>query len=313
MRYEQFPPSAGLAPIVERYWLLEGAPDEIGAEPILPDGHPEIIVHAGDPFVEVDAGGVGRPQARVLFAGQLTRAMRVKPSGLSRIAGARLRPFGGYALLGRPQHPFTDRVVPMQELDAPLAAHLLDRVATLPADHDLVTALDAALAPAAAAAGAREISLAPIVDLAITRRGLVRVSDLAAAAGVGPRQLERTFQTQVGLSPKIFLRILRFQEVLNAVRRPAGADGASGDEDRHEQDVRSWADLALAHGFYDQAHFIRDFKGFVGESPTAWNVDASSLAALFSALRRGGAIGDTRAQNSNSTPADGTRGIRRSK
>jgi AraC-like DNA-binding protein len=270
VRYEQFPPSPVLAPVVERLWLLEGEAHEIAAEPIPPDGHPEIIVHAGDPFVEV-IDGVRRPQNRVLFAGQITHAVEVAPSGYSRMAGARLRPYGAFAIFGAPQQQYADRIVPLAEIDPTLAGRLTNDVAALGLTGDLVPALDAALVPAAQSA--RPAVVAPAVALALERRGLVRVADLAARAGLGARQFERRFQEQVGLPPKLFLRILRFQEVLNAIR--------------YGLDATSWADVAAAHGFYDQAHFIHDFKGFVGESPAAWNVGEASLAAIFSAIRRG--------------------------
>jgi AraC-like DNA-binding protein len=271
LRYEQFAPSPALSPVVERLWLLEGEAHEIAAEPIPPDGHAEIIVHAGEPFVEIHEG-VRRLQDRVLFAGQITRAVQVAPSGYSRMAGARLRPYGAFALFGGPQQRYTDRIVPLAEIDSTLARRLARAVAGLGLTGDLVPALDAALAPAAAKA-TREVVVAPAVSLAIEQRGLVRVDDLAAHVRLGARQFERRFQEQVGLSPKLFLRILRFQEVLNAIR--------------YGLDATSWADVAAAHGFYDQAHFIHDFKGFVGESPAAWNVGEASLAAIFSAIRRG--------------------------
>src|SRR6188508_2611265 len=102
LKYEQFDPSPALAPVVERLWLLEGEAGEIAAEPIPPDGHPEIIVHAGEPFVEI-VNGRRRPQARVLFAGQITRAVQVAPSGYSRLVGARLRPHGAFVLFGGSQ------------------------------------------------------------------------------------------------------------------------------------------------------------------------------------------------------------------
>jgi len=271
LRYEQFEPSPALAPVVERLWLLEGQAGEIAAEPIPPDGHPEIIIHAGEPFVEI-VNGRRRLQERVLFAGQITRAVQVAPSGYSRLAGARLRPHGGFMLFGGSQRRYADRIVPLADIDARLARRLARGVAGLGLTGDLVPALESVLAPVAAAV-TRTVVVAPAVALALERRGLVRVADLAAPVRLGARQFERRFQEQVGLPPKLFLRILRFQEVLNAIR--------------YGLDATSWADVAAAHGFYDQAHFIHDFKGFVGESPAAWNVGEASLAAIFSAIRRG--------------------------
>jgi transcriptional regulator GlxA family with amidase domain len=67
------------------------------------------------------------------------------------------------------------------------------------------------------------------------------------------RQLERLFQQYVGLSPKSFGRILRFKQVMRLAE---------------QRRIANWAELALIAGYYDQAHLIRDFHQFAGESPT---------------------------------------------
>jgi AraC-like DNA-binding protein len=63
------------------------------------------------------------------------------------------------------------------------------------------------------------------------------------------------FAADVGLTPKVFSRVLRFQRVLALIRRDRQID---------------WADVAVASGYYDQAHFIHDFRAFSGMSPTAY-------------------------------------------
>ena len=108
------------------------------------------------------------------------------------------------------------------------------------------------------------------------------------------RQIERVFRERVGLSPKVFLRIVRFQEVLGGLRFEATDRG------------RPWAEIAARHGFYDQAHFIRDFKLFVGESPGAWSITPESLAAVSSA--RWGVIGFGGYRTTDGVP--GFRGFR---
>ena len=67
--------------------------------------------------------------------------------------------------------------------------------------------------------------------------GLSRVSSLAQATGLSPRQFERRFASHVGLAPKSFLRVVRFQQVLKAIDAGAAPD---------------WSRLAVDHGFYDQ-------------------------------------------------------------
>lgn len=269
--YREFRPSPALRSIVDRLWWLEGPAEAIGSQPILPDGHPEIIVHGGDPFAELAADGSLRVQDRVLLAGQATRAVQLAPRGSARIVGARLRPYGARALFGVPQHELTDRITDLQTIDGHLACVLRQDVATRERGDEMVVALDRALSRAAAAAPPA-MAAARAVGIAMDRRGLVRVAQLAASLSLGPRQLERLFREHVGLAPKLFLRVVRFQEVLRAVGGRAN--------------VTSWADLAARHGYYDQAHFIHDFKSFVGEPPTAWNIDHESLAAIFSAVGR---------------------------
>ena len=268
--YRQFRPPALLAPFVERLWILEGPAEDIDPEPIPPDGRPEIIVHGGDCWAARDGNGVLRRQARTLFAGQLTRPMQVVPRGFARVAGAHLRPHGGFDLLRVPQHRYTDRVVDLRSIDPVLAARLRKDVAAQTDARAMADALADVLAahtPREPVAGAA----AKAVAVALALKGMISVTDLARAANVSPRQLERLFHERVGVSPKQFVRIVRFQEVLRATR--SGRDSG-------------WATVALEHGFYDQAHFINDFKTFVGRTPGEWRISADSLSAIFSAVRR---------------------------
>jgi AraC-like DNA-binding protein len=269
--YREFDASPALRPFVERLWWLEGPAAEIAAEPIPPDGRTEIVVHGGDPFARIDDTGATQVQDRVLFAGQLTRAVKLQPRGYARVVGAHLRSHAAHALFGVPQRELTDAIVDMREVHRPLARRLRNDVAGRPGGEAMIAALEAAIeseAPRARIEG----PTAAAVAMATGCKGLVQVGHLAEELGLSARQIERLFDERVGLSPKFFLRVIRFQEVLRGIR--------------HETNGTTWAARAAEHGFYDQAHFIRDFKAFVGESPGAWHVSQESLAAIFSALRR---------------------------
>lgn len=271
MHYEEFQPSPALRPFVDRLWLLEGSPETIADDPVLPDGHAEIIVHAGEPFAEVAADGSARTQGRLLFSGQLSRAVRLRPHGASRVVGARLRSHAAFAFCRVPQQHLTDRIVDLRDIHQRLARVLQDDVVGRETREGLVSAFDCALrrmAPSSADTSATVWA----VNLALKRQGLVRVDELARAVDLSPRQLERVFRDRVGLAPKQFLRVVRFQEVLGAIRQGS--------------EPRRWADVAVACGYYDQAHFIHDFKAFTGQSPGEWNVTDASLTAIFSAIRR---------------------------
>jgi AraC-like DNA-binding protein len=270
MIYEEHDPSPALQPYVDRLWILEGDAAAMAPEPVLPDGHAEIIVHAGDPFVRAYDDGRLVRQESVLIGGQLTRAIALRPTGFARVVGARLRPAGASAFVRIPQRDLRNDVVPLASIDRRLGRRLLHDVSGRACGRDLVRALDRALA-AVAPSPFRPTPEAVAANLALSVGGLIGVRGLSRAAGLSPRQLERRFHDHVGIPPKHFLRVVRFQEVLRSLRGPARPD---------------WARLAADHGFYDQAHFIRDFRAFTGTTPSAWQVSDDSLTALFSAIGR---------------------------
>lgn len=269
--YRDYRPGPALHPFVERLWLLEGPAEAIDAEPIPPDGRAELIVHGGDPCLQIMPDGSARRQARVLLAGQLTRAIRIVPRGHACIAGAHFRPSGAYDLLGVPQHQFLDRVVDLRSIDAPLARLLRARVAGALDGDRMIAALDCVLADRTAGRTTSSAA-AEAATMALALKGLIDVAGLARATRLSARQLERQFRQRIGISPKLFLRIVRFQEVLRATRSRTPDLG--------------WAAIAAGHGFYDQAHFIHDFKAFVGKTPGDWQITEDSMAAIFSAVRR---------------------------
>lgn len=84
--------------------------------------------------------------------------------------------------------------------------------------------------------------------------GAPGVAEMAARAGLSPRQLQRRFIEQVGLSPKLYARTVRFDAVLEARRKDPSL---------------SWTDLAHRHGYFDQAHLLRDAHAFTGLPPSS--------------------------------------------
>ncbi|MBZ0089440.1 MAG: helix-turn-helix domain-containing protein, partial [Thermoanaerobaculia bacterium] len=94
-----------------------------------------------------------------------------------------------------------------------------------------------------------------IVERAATDREVTRVEQLVAAFDLGPRQLQRLFDEHVGVRPKWVIQRYRLHEAAERI-------AVSPDHD--------WADLALELGYADQAHFVRDFRRFVGKTPAAY-------------------------------------------
>jgi AraC-like DNA-binding protein len=89
----------------------------------------------------------------------------------------------------------------------------------------------------------------------------VRVADLAVRHHVSERTLQRLFAAYVGIGPKWVLQRYRLHDAVEQLQGQGGAD---------------WARLALELGYYDQAHFARDFRALVGRTPAQY--DAARLA-----------------------------------
>src|SRR5262249_58525693 len=90
------------------------------------------------------------------------------------------------------------------------------------------------------------------------------VLDVAREAGLSRRRFAQLFREQVGLTPKLYCRLCRFQGVLRQISLSAPVD---------------WADLALAGGYCDQAHLANEFRHFSGISPSAYVASNRSLIA----------------------------------
>jgi AraC-like DNA-binding protein len=81
------------------------------------------------------------------------------------------------------------------------------------------------------------------------------IAEVTGQIGLSQRRFIQVFNDEVGLTPKLFCRVRRFQEVLYVIRR---------------ETVIDWAALAYDCGYFDQAHFIHDFRAFSGINPTAY-------------------------------------------
>ena len=273
LRYEQFSPAGELHRWVECYWRLTG---EAGLAPrpqrILPDGYVEIILHLGDPFLRVDEGAPVVRQARMLFAGQMIRPVRVMATGRTCVWGIRLHPWAAAAVAGVPASELTDRIEDAEAVCPRLVKALTGRLYdAIDDDESCVRALDLILM--------RHLTTnAPSIDPLVIAAGrlLLRdprpIADVARRMGVSPRHLTRTFRRTVGLTPKMFARISRFQRVA------AVLDEAPGDV---------LAGVALDCGYYDQSHLVRDVRAFAGGTPVALRAALDGeLAEYFLRARR---------------------------
>ena len=185
--------------------------------------------------------------------GVVTRRVTVDLIGAGRVTAVKCRPGAFAAFTGvLPGRNGVSRLGP--ELGVP-AARLLTAV-TAEEDDDARTAvLDEALAPLAPEPADPYLDLLGIVGRMADDRLLVRVDQVADVAGISVRSLQRLFAAYVGVSPKAVLARYRLQDAAAAI---------------DEGSVDDLAGLAASLGWFDQAHFSREFRSVVGMTPSAY-------------------------------------------
>lgn len=267
MRYREYRPTPALAPFVRVLWTLEQEGQPPSADRIFPDGCMEVVFHLGTPFRALDAAGRERVQPHALLVGQMTTALRVRPSAQARVVGIRFRPGGVFPFVRVPQHELLGALPALDDV-WPVLARERDRLGELPDMGSVVARIEAVLARAVAGIASPDPRIASGA-IAIERSGgSLPIDRLAAACGLGPRQLERLFRERVGMGPKRLARIVRFQAALRA--QEAGASAATA---------------AQAAGYADQAHFAREFRAIAGVTPRSFAAGDDMLAAAFAGAR----------------------------
>jgi AraC-like DNA-binding protein len=253
MRYREQRPSSDLASYVHCFWEIEGGPEAF-AQPIFPDGRVELIVHLGDRPRRM---GETAAQPRSLIVGQMTTAMRLEPIARVHAVGVRFRPAGAGAWLGVPLHALTGRI---EEADAVCrrATQLRAAVEQASTTRERFTRLEFAMR-----AMLRQHMPSTVVEravrLTVRSGGCASVDLLSETCGVSSRQLERHFLDAVGLPPKVFARIVRFQRAIQGLK--AGIPAAA---------------VATSCGFADQSHLAREFRRIAGTP--ARDVDLRDVA-----------------------------------
>jgi len=270
MEYREILPLPPLRGFVECFWTLEGDTSLQALQPerLLPDGCVELILNFGAEFLQ-HSDGVRKLQPRNFLVGQMTGPILISPTGRVELLGIRFHPGGTRPFLRVPLHEITDQVVELGSVSSKLEGDLL-RVCSEPRSlRNKVAAADAYLCSSLISAD-YDSRLTALAGSIVERRGLVSVDQLATDAGVSSRQLERRFLREVGVGPKLFARIVRFQQVFRAV----------------EQCSVEWAAVALECGYYDQAHLIRDFNQFAQQTPAVLFANQSLLTESFTRKAR---------------------------
>lgn len=248
------PPLPALQPYVESVWASDGAAVATGREHALPSGQMHLAVRLDGSAVRLFDGeddAIGHAVGDAVVAGARAGYYIKETPASTQTIGVQLRPGAAEALFGVSAAALSGRHVALDTLWGNDAGRLRARLAgARDTDRRLAVLQSALLSRLRPLRG-----LHPDVAQALAQLDTRGVAALVDASGTSHRRFIALFRDATGLSPKRYARVLRFRRLLDAF----GADP-----------TRPWIDLALAAGYSDQSHCIREFREFAGVTPQAW-------------------------------------------
>ncbi len=243
--YREYRPHPALAPYVACYWSITSPTTLINR--VLPDSCTDILV--GDTLEVV---------------GAMRRAILVPVDSDSVSVGIRFKPGGGSAFFRLPLHEITDETLDLRALWGCSTDELTDRLTEVTTARDKLALVEAFLLRRFDGLPALDSTLQLAIDSVRRAHGDISVTTLRTDLSLSERQLERVFLQHIGISPRQFARTTRFRQVVPLLNQPA----------------LSLTDVAYRAGYYDQAHFIHDFKSLAGITPRDYRREQQNVGFL---------------------------------
>jgi AraC-like DNA-binding protein len=256
MAYLTRPACGPLAGLVELLWLYDGPPQPHQFERLLPDGSMELVVNLLEDEVRVydpaRQANFERLPGSVLV-GPHSQYFVIDTAEQQSVAGVHFCPGGASAFLSLPAAELHGLHVSLADLWGTFAAELRDRLLGARTPEARLAIMEAALLARLNRDGRRH----PAVAYALGQFHAAphSLGEVTEATGLSTRRMIDLFQREVGLAPKRYCRVRRFQNVIRRVSLAPSVD---------------WSALALDCGYCDQAHLVHEFRAISGLTPTAY-------------------------------------------
>lgn len=256
MRFISYEPGPPLGDFVHRFWDSTYTPCHNRVR-ILPTGTIELVINLSEDEVRIFDGDQPEQRRRlpgIVLSGAYAGALDIDPMRHASMLGVHFRPGGAFRFFGAAIGELANRHLPLEVLWGRGAVELRERLCCAKSSGRRFQILEKALLARLTWAAEH-----PAVSLALNIFGPAGVGDSVRAAakrvGLSERRFIQLFTAHVGLTPKLFCRVLRFQHA----RKVLGPSSTP-----------NWTQLAVTCGYYDQSHLIRDFQQFAGLCPTEY-------------------------------------------
>ncbi len=259
MIFKQFPPEAELEEYIECFIYFKGYTPEHSIEKVIPDGSINLIFELDGYERNVFDNETLTPKqtfTKVWLSGIQKKYISISAHKDSEMFVIRFRPGGAYPFFNQAINDFTDKVSPAEEILSDEIFKLRDNLlnAAEPEDKQTIANkwIEAKFNKSRKPKEAIFESIQKIVNDPHFQEN--NLAELIKESGYSQKQFISLFKEYVGIAPKYFQRIIRFTEILAKI---------------HKNEKLSWTEISYDCGFYDQAHFIKEFQHFCGVNPEA--------------------------------------------
>ncbi|UKS24175.1 helix-turn-helix domain-containing protein [Paenibacillus sp. HWE-109] len=224
----------------------------------MPDGSIELVINLREEKIKLfdrEYKNPTRTYGSSVICGPHSEYFIIDTSEETTVLGIHFKPGGMYPFLKMPLNELHNTLVSLEALWGARAHELREKLLESEVVNDKFRILEESLTKLAS----RPLVRHPAVSFALNEfQSLPHrspLSDVIGQIGLSHRRFIQIFKEEVGMTPKLFCRLRRFQEVLNRIDRTKNVN---------------WLDVALACGYYDQMHFIKDFQAFSSLNPTEY-------------------------------------------
>jgi AraC-like DNA-binding protein len=262
-----YEPNIALTEFVKRYWTLDGEKEYTPHKnTIIPDGTMKLIFHYGDTYKHHSKSGEITTLPKCFLIGQLTEPYVIEPVGETGSFVVQFKPNGFLPFSTIPIKEMENKAISLEKLFGQNGLDIEQKILNAKSTSDRIQIIEAFLLKLLADRTTIDNIVKSTIETILKANGQFSVTEYSQNNNVNRRQLARKFSTAIGLSPKQLAKTIRIQTALKALLN-------------NEQ--TSLTDLAYQNEYFDQAHFIKEFKEFTGLTPKEFYGDDLKMSLIF--------------------------------
>lgn len=271
MQFKQIPPPEYLRDYIRYFWVLESHDTDISAASFrtIADGCPGLI------FQHQDKGILFQNNKQLpgtILYGQATRHAELRISGMFNTIGIFFYPHALKSIFGLNADELTDTCIDLDMMEDEQGFRLSEQLSNLTScQAQIDTLCSYLLAQLTRNDQYADKAMQHVLDRIKQANGNISVKALREELQLSERSFERKFKQHIGITPKLFTRISRFQASMELLR---------------QSDYNKLSDIAFENEYADQSHFIRAFKEFAGFSPFQFQKRSKELIENLSILTK---------------------------